>query len=506
MEMVKPGRMVSYNFVLSLDLGSGQTETIVTTSSHKKRGRRMPIRATTHFGLDQKRFENLGAFDSFLDDDSDFYLDPALLFKTSEPEFLNAKDLVIQRFVDIFDLLKATEKPRGTEVTWFTAVRKFQFREISGVNLGYSDGHTRGRGIGRTLSSDTLLTVHELVKKGVDNPRLFELVPVFQDNIGCDRISDMLCSILKDNLANYTRRVFTECGKPLKENRLPNNPFRPGTPVYILPKSLLSDLPLAESWWDIGRVCAQNEEARSAMSRILGSAWVKADVKKHHVRALFVEHPDLVKSLIEEYEKQTPKTYDFDHDPKGEFLWVAPFQKAIDSAALSLTLPSDPSLADVKTCIAKICDHFKELVENKGSWEVLYQDDRRTPRKERVAQRAFRMVADSYCRSNDLDISPESNAGAGPVDFKFSRGLKKVCIEVKLSSNPKLIHSYEKQLPAYEGAENSIDGIMLVIDFGNADVRVNALIERETKDRNANIRGPTVIIVDARPKQSGSRI
>jgi hypothetical protein len=466
----------------------------------------MPTKVTKHFGLDEVKFESLGAFDSFLDDDSDFYLDPALLFKTIEPEFLNSKDKVVQRFIDIFDLLKATEKPRGTEVTWLTAVRKFQFRELSGVNLGYSDGHTRGRGIGPTLSSDTLLTVHELIKKGIDNPRLFELVPIFQDNIGCDRISDMLCSILKDNLANYTRRVFADCGRPLKENKLPNNPFRTGTPVYILPKSLLSDLPLAESWWDISRVCAQNAEARAAMSKIMGQAWVKADVKKHHVRALFIEKPELVKSLIAEYEKQLPKTYDFDQDPKGEFRWVEPFQRKIDSAALLLTLPKDPSVAEVKDCVSAICEHFKVLVEKKGSWELLYQDDRRTPRKERVAQKAFRMVADSYCKSNNLDISPESNSGAGPVDFKFSRGLKKVCIEIKLSSNPKLIHAYEKQLPAYEGAEDSMDGIVLCIDFGDDDKRVDALLEREIKDRNSGTRGPTVVLVDAKPKQAGSRV
>lgn len=466
----------------------------------------MPIKVTKHFGLNEAKFEGLGAFDSFLDDDSDFYLDPALLFKTNEPEFLNSKDKVIQRFVDIFDLLKATEKPRGTEVTWFSAVRKFQFRELSGVNLGYSDGHTRGRGIGPTLASDTLYTIHELVKKGVDNPRLFELVPIFQDNIGCDRISDMLCSILKENLADYTRRIFAECGRPLKENKLPNNPFRTGTPVYILPKSLLSDLPLAESWWDIGRVCAQNSEARAAMSKLMGQAWVKTDVKKHHIRELFIENPELVKSLIAEYEKQTPKTYDFNRDPKGEFRWVEPFQKTIESATLALTLSKDPSVAEVKSCILKICEHFKILIEKKDSWELLYQDDRKTPRKERVAQKAFRMVADSYCKSNDLDISPESNAGAGPVDFKFSRGLKKVCIEVKLSSNPKLIHAYEKQLPAYEGAEESMDGIVLCIDFGSDDNRVNALIERENKDRNAKIRGPTVVIVHAKPRPPGSRI
>lgn len=55
---------------------------------------------------------------------------------------------------------------------------------------------------------------------------------------------------------------------------------------------------------------------------------------------------------------------------------------------------------------------------------------------ESAAQLLFYGVADSYCAANNIDLSPESNAGRGPVDFKLSRGsTDKVIVEVKLTSN-----------------------------------------------------------------------
>ncbi|MBV5349814.1 hypothetical protein JZU71_01240, partial [bacterium] len=66
-------------------------------------------------------------------------------------------------------------------------------------------------------------------------------------------------------------------------------------------------------------------------------------------------------------------------------------------------------------------------------------------------------IASSYCIANDLDISPESDAGRGPVDFKFSNGSKgKVLVEIKLTSNNQLQHGFESQLPIYMKAEGAI--------------------------------------------------
>src|SRR5690242_12148223 len=69
---------------------------------------------------------------------------------------------------------------------------------------------------------------------------------------------------------------------------------------------------------------------------------------------------------------------------------------------------------------------------------LLYNDDK-SPRKEKAAQLAFFGIANAYCEANNFDISPEADGGAGPVDFKISKGYEyRVVVEMKLSSNSNL--------------------------------------------------------------------
>ena len=43
-------------------------------------------------------------------------------------------------------------------------------------------------------------------------------------------------------------------------------------------------------------------------------------------------------------------------------------------------------------------------------------------------------MADGYCKISGIDISPETDNGIGPVDFKFSSGYhSKVLLELKLA-------------------------------------------------------------------------
>ena len=41
------------------------------------------------------------------------------------------------------------------------------------------------------------------------DPALFELLGVFQEDIGCDRVSDLITFILSEEILQYTQRVVT---------------------------------------------------------------------------------------------------------------------------------------------------------------------------------------------------------------------------------------------------------------------------------------------------------
>jgi hypothetical protein len=115
----------------------------------------------------------------------------------------------------------------------------------------------------------------------------------------------------------------------------------------------------------------------------------------------------------------------------------------------------------LKAIVVEILKQFQDQVENKGQWKQLWDNEK--PREESNAQRLFYTIAYNYCMANNIDLTPEANAGNGPVDFKLSHGFEtKVVVELKLSTNGRLVHGYEKQLEIYKQADDTDEGILLL--------------------------------------------
>ncbi len=117
-------------------------------------------------------------------------------------------------------------------------------------------------------------------------------------------------------------------------------------------------------------------------------------------------------------------------------------------------------------------------------------------------------IADSYCNSNNIDLTREPNAGSGALDFKFSQGLAKVTCEVKYSSNNNLVEGYEKQLSAYNIAEkvNFQNSVYLVIRVNDKNDAKIALIQSYENDRKKlGKETPTVIVINGIKQPSASK-
>ena len=155
----------------------------------------------------------------------------------------------------------------------------------------------------------------------------------------------------------------------------------------------------------------------------------------------------------------------------------------------------------------EICNSFKSVVENNRMYKLLYNDDG-TPKDETAAQLLFYTTALGYCKRYDVDINRESDPGIGELDFKFSVGNKsKVVIEMKLSTNGTLKHGYEKQLPAYLRAEEIDRGIFVIIQMTKDKSSQQEYVEKAyAKSKNDPNHGVDVIVVDATPKPSASKI
>lgn len=151
-----------------------------------------------------------------------------------------------------------------------------------------------------------------------------------------------------------------------------------------------------------------------------------------------------------------------------------------------------------------LCRYFKNLVENNKGYELLYSENGEI-RSEKIVQRAFLLAISGLCELYSADISPESNAGRGPVDFKISFGADKTVIEIKLTSNQDTLHGFDVQIEEYAKAEKTDNKIFMMIDDGKHVQRVKS-VNKSYEERLAKGENPaTIICIDARKKEPASK-
>ncbi|NFO33101.1 hypothetical protein FDB37_05635 [Clostridium botulinum] len=473
----------------------------------------MPISIVDYLNIDMVDFNETGAFNSILDVDSKLFIDPALLSVCTIEEFKDSYDKIQKRFNEVLILLKHSKT--DNDMLWKKAKALMTFPEYKGLCIGYSSSDTGGNAIGPTLAKEIIKTAKEIIQAGIVDPIIFELLGLYQDDVGADRISDMIAVLIFEDLLSYSENIFKNLNVKTKnftfegkKYNLPENPFLK-TPIILIPKCILRDLPIATCWDDIDIVCRENQTVRDAVNNVIGDTWKRATgqkVKKRELKHMLVEYPDLLQDLITLYNSKAKNTYDFDSDRSGEVIWYKSSKESVNKYPMQLNLPNNPTCEDLIEVVEKICNQFKILIEDNGLNSLLYNDETGKPKHEEASQKLFYGISDAYCLANNIDLTRECNAGRGPVDFKLSSGYKsKVLVEIKKSSNSQLVHGIEKQLPEYQKAEKTKETIYLVLDIGDSDRNLEKLNKFINKKSKENIRLPKVIIVDAKKKLSASR-
>ena len=192
---------------------------------------------------------------------------------------------------------------------WSEARSRLTFREVGGVGLGFSKKRDTGSAVGPELAEGLLATACDLVAAGYDDPAIFELAGVLQDDFGPDRISDMTISIILPHILRFTERVARDLGVPAERVRIrghdgqvPMNPLT-GKPLILVPQDVLRDIPVAECWSDMDLVAAHNSELRARVNNLIGDTWRDAteDVKKEGLREALLGEPDLIGDLLRQY-------------------------------------------------------------------------------------------------------------------------------------------------------------------------------------------------------------
>lgn len=469
----------------------------------------MPKRLSSILKTSHKALEQKEVLDTFLDIDSRLHIDPFLLRGCKIPEFKTAATVFKKRFEDVFILIAASKKaddPFGKK-----AHKLLQFKENGNNGLGYSKKGVRGSAIGPKLAGQVLETAYHVIGAGIKDPAIFELIGVFEEGIGADRISDMTISIIYDNILRFTERVSKELGVSTKVYTIQGKTYLlpphiiPNEPMVFLPKELLNDLPIANDWSDIDRVQGYNEDLRTRLGESIGQTWKDLLKKgKKEFKKLLLENPDLLRDLIEQYKNKDRKSYDFKNDPLGELIWAELTEKVAEEHPVDLKSFGPITAENILSIVLKICETFKSLVENNGWFEYLY-DNTGKLKPERASQLLFYGVAEAYCLANNLDLSREPNAGVGALDFKLSRGLAKVNVEIKLSTNNNLANGFSQQLPTYNRAEKTDHSVLLVIKTKSSEANIKVVEKLAEDARNKGERVPEVFVIDGSQQQSASK-
>jgi hypothetical protein len=274
----------------------------------------------------------------------------------------------------------------------------------------------------------------------------------------------------------------------------------------LAPRDVLRDLPVATDREDISRVVAENDELRARINAAIGDIWRRKSTKdKHKLRASVLANREAFEALLA-IAKALPKTaYDLDSDPSGMVKWLDLGQKIAHDFPLPLSLATHDE-SGLKTVVERIIENYKYVIENQGVWTLLY-DNVDKPLHERVSQKVFFVAADAYCRANNVDITPEANSGSGPVDFKLSKGYhSRAVVELKLSTNNKLLHGYTEQLEAYKRGERTDAGYFVILDVGGSSKQVDRVLKLESTARGAKAPHSPVTVIDASRRRSASKI
>lgn len=203
------------------------------------------------FGVSAIAMRRLGTFNPKIDVDNNMFVDPKLL-GIGKNEFEGAHDELVAYFAKVVQLIRLITTRVDADLAWTEAWRRMQFRETANTALGFSKESTNGNGIGRVLAQRIVTRASEILPQVDFEPDVFELIGVFAERIGCDRVSDMIVHILKGRFLVYTDRVTRELGvKQVVEVTYGSDKYlcprfnRRDRPMILVPAALLKPLPIA---------------------------------------------------------------------------------------------------------------------------------------------------------------------------------------------------------------------------------------------------------------------
>lgn len=466
----------------------------------------MAILLSKHLNIAPGKMTEMGVFDAVIDIDTKLFIDPTLLSKTKITEFKSSRSAMLEYFRKVIDLMKFGESVKTKKI----AVKNLTFPEPIGISIGYGNDNDNGAGVGPEKAEKIFYSALEIYNLGIIDPEIIEIVGIFEEGIGPDLISDMTLNIILNDFCTFTERIGKELGIKLdhkyKGFNLPKHPTKDEYLLFI-PLEFLRDLPIAASWQEVFVVAQHNEALRNQVNALLKDAFGddKKPTKKDFKKVIW-GNKDNLKSILKIYKDYDSTPYNFDEDPTGWGNWYKAGQDIYRSGSYTIVKKPETS-EELMIAGDELVNRFKRAVENNGSNKLLYgvRKGELKPYHEEVAQLIFFAIADGYCKDRNILLEREPNSGPGPVDFSFGTSYDaKVLFELKKSSND-IVTGYTEQLSIYQKSENACGAFYVILKMTEKTPKIDQVLRiKEEKYKNSE-KTPSVIIVDARLRESASK-
>lgn len=487
------------------------------------------------FEVDPDDIAKYGAFNISLINDLPLFIDPFLIFNSNKKDYKDLHNEILRYVAFLRDRSVEGHVNKGLLKSWYC------FPEIKQNWFGYSNVGNSGRGPGiefaKVLNESLSSIFVNFDKQNICHSPHIEKFCLVKEHIGRDNISDFATNLIKGYLLKYTESFAKQYihKDKIKTHAISHVEFNYETaswetksfelPTYnddyvlLTPKDLLTKddtwinkSDLTNHFHNIASSIS-NDQLRSQINFYFATNLPKPKVNKRgkEKRPTKSEVAKAVSSVIRKY----PKFIDYyikykeDHGEDARAISDERVQEVYNFFVAELS--------EFITNLSKKTDFYKkdgdtlkeshervlflkDVIENKDGYKIFYIKG--TPvKREKDVQIMFRLT----WFASPSDVSPETNGGRGPVDFKISRGAHdKTLIEFKLASNTKLKQNLQKQVEIYKRAHDTDKEIKAILYFTKEEKeRVEKILEKLKL-----LSQKYVVLIDARNdnKISASRV
>lgn len=233
-------------------------------------------RLSNYLNVPDTALAKYGVLNAIISIDNHFFIEPRLLLHTKIPFFADAAAKIEAYFGRVIRLIEAS-KSQG-DIAWQGAHRLLQFREPQGFALGYGVNRPNGRGVGQRLATGLLHNATQILKLGIEDPLLFEILELFGDGFGPDLVSDTQASIVEENFLAYSQDVANKLKISNRASRvigsrtysLPAGPE--GRGLVLVPEEILTPLPIEIDYETMEYATEFDRSVRKQLSELFSMA------------------------------------------------------------------------------------------------------------------------------------------------------------------------------------------------------------------------------------------